>query len=66
MTLAELQTKRSEIVQSLGIARVSFGERSIEYARQAEALAAIDREIARLQTPAARVFTIEAKRGVEA
>ena len=66
MTLAELQQKRDEIVRTLGVARIQFGERSIEYARQAEALQAIDREIARLTQPGeAKVFTIQSKRGVE-
>jgi len=66
MTLAELQQKRDEIVRTLGVARIQFGERSIEYARQAEALQAIDREIARLAQPGEpKVFTIQTKRGVE-
>ena len=66
MTLAELQERRDEIVRTLGVARLQFGERSIEYARQAEALQAIDREIARLTQPGeAKVFTIQSKRGLE-
>jgi len=66
MTLSELQERRDEIVRTLGVARIQFGERSIEYARQAEALQAIDREIARLTQPdEATVFTIQSKRGVE-
>ncbi len=65
MTLAELQTKRDEIVHSLGLLRVQFGERSVEYGRQAEALAAIDREIARLTAPEQRVFQIKGSRGLE-
>ena len=65
MTLAELQQRRNEILQTLGIARIQFGERSIEYARQAEALQAIDREIARLTQPGeAKVFTIQTSRGL--
>ena len=65
MTLTELQQKRDEIVRTLGIARIQFGERSIEYARQAEALQAIDREIARLTQPGeAKVFTIQTSRGL--
>ena len=65
MTLAELQQKRDEIVRTLGVARIQFGERSIEYARQAEALQAIDREIARLTQPGeAKVFTIQTSRGL--
>ena len=66
MTLAELETKRAEIVASLGIARITFGERSIEYSRQAEALAAVDREIARLQQAGEpRVFVPRASRGLD-
>jgi hypothetical protein len=66
MTLAELQERRDEIVRTLGVARVQFGERSIEYARQAEALQAIDREIARLTQPGeAKVFTIQTSRGLQ-
>jgi len=66
MTLAELQQKRDEIVRTLGVARIQFGERSIEYARQAEALQAIDREIARLTQPGeAKVFTIQTSRGLD-
>ena len=66
MTLVELQQQRDEIVRTLGVARIQFGERSIEYARQAEALQAIDREIARLTQPGEeKVFTIQSKRGLE-
>lgn len=66
MTLTELKTKREEIVASLGIARITFGDRSLEYARQAEALAAIDREIAKLeQTDQPRVFVIQSSRGLD-
>jgi len=65
MTLTELQQKRDEIVRTLGVARIQFGERSIEYARQAEALQAIDREIARLTQPGeAKVFKIQTSRGL--
>jgi len=65
MTLTELQQRRDEIVRTLGVARIQFGERSIEYARQAEALQAIDREIARLTQPGeAKVFTIQTSRGL--
>jgi len=66
MTLAELQERRDEIVRSLGVARVQFGERSLEYGRQKEALELIDREIAKLtQTGEQRVFTIKTSRGLE-
>jgi len=66
MTLSELQERRDEIVRTLGVARVQFGERSVEYAKQAEALQAIDREIARLTQPGeAKVFTIQTSRGLQ-
>ena len=66
MTLADLQAQRDKIVKTLGIARVQFGERSIEYARQSEALQAIDREIARLTALGeAKVFTIQSSRGLQ-
>jgi len=66
MTLAELQERRDEIVRSLGVARVQFGERSLEYGRQKEALEVIDREIAKLtQAGEQRVFTIKTSRGLD-
>jgi hypothetical protein len=66
MTLAELQERREEIVRSLGVTRVQFGERSVEYGRQREALELIDREIARLtQAGEQRVFVIKTSRGLE-
>ncbi len=64
LTLAELQEKRDEIVQTLGQAGVTFGDRSVQYARQQEALAAIDVEIAKLQSPQARQFVIQTSRGI--
>jgi hypothetical protein len=66
MTLAELQERREEIVRSLGVTRVQFGERSVEYGRQREALELLDREIARLtQAGEQRVFTIKTSRGLD-
>jgi hypothetical protein len=66
MTLAELQERREEIVRSLGVTRVQFGERSVEYGRQKEALELIDREMAKLtQAGEQRVFTIKTSRGLE-
>jgi hypothetical protein len=65
MTLAELQERREEIVRSLGVTRVQFGERSVEYGRQREALELLDREIARLtQAGEQRVFVIRTSRGL--
>lgn len=49
LTLEQLQAQRDDIVRSIGIARQQFGERSIEYSRAQDALAAIDAEIARVQ-----------------
>ena len=66
MTLAELQERRDEIVRSLGVARVQFGERSLEYGRQKEALELIDREIAKLaQAGEQKVFVIKTSRGLD-
>ena len=66
MTLTELQERRDEIVRSLGVTRVQFGERSVEYGRQKEALELIDREIAKLtQAGEQRVFTIKTSRGLD-
>lgn len=66
MTLAELQERREEIVRSLGVTRVQFGERSVEYGRQREALELLDREIARLtQAGEQKVFVIKTSRGLE-
>jgi hypothetical protein len=66
MTLADLQERRDEIVRSLGVARVQFGERSLEYGRQKEALELIDREIAKLtQAGEQKVFVIKTSRGLD-
>ncbi len=48
MTIQELEAKREEILASIGIVRVQFGERSVQYSDQQKALAAIDAEIERL------------------
>jgi len=49
MTIDELRAKREEILKTIGVVRVQFGERSVQYADQEQALAAIDAEIARLE-----------------
>lgn len=54
MTIEELQARREEILKTIGIYKVQFGERSVQYADQAKALAAIDAEIARAQQQAQR------------
>lgn len=58
MTLAELQAKRDEILASIGILRVQFGERSVQYADQQKALAAIDAEIERLTRASQRSVSL--------
>jgi hypothetical protein len=63
LTLAELQQKRDEIVATIGILRVQYGERSVQYSDQARALAAIDAEIARLQQPQRSVSYAEFSKG---
>ena len=64
MTLTELQAKRDDILKSAEIARITFSDRSIEYARQKDALELIDREIAKLTSPERKVFTIQTSRGL--
>ena len=50
MTLDELQAKREELLKAIGIARVQFGDRSLQYVADKEReLALIDAEIARVQ-----------------
>lgn len=58
MTLDELQAKREEILASIGIARVQFGERSVQYADQQKALAAIDAEIQRIMQVSQRSVSV--------
>jgi len=66
MTVTELQTKRDQLLKALGIARVQFGERQVEYVTDKEReLRLVDSEIARLQSPNDRVFTVQTKRGFE-
>jgi len=48
VTLEQLQAKREEILQRIGVARASFGERSFEFTDAQKALAAIDGEIEKL------------------
>src|SRR3989304_3061745 len=48
MTLEELQAKREEILKAIGIARVQFGDRSLQYVEDKKReLALIDEEIAK-------------------
>ena len=67
MTLAELQAKREEILAEMGSPDVQFEARGVKRRPQAEleaALAKIDAEIAKLQSPQDRLFTIQTKRGL--
>ena len=64
MTLAEAQAKRSQILDSLGIARLEKGENSIAYADQEKALNLIDKEIAALSgTTTGRSILVQHSRG---
>ena len=63
MTLEDLLAKREDILKSIGILRVQFGERSVQYSDQARALAAIDAEIARLQQVQRSVSYAEFRKG---
>jgi hypothetical protein len=67
MTLAELQAKREEILAEMGAPDVQFEARGIKRRPQPEleaALARVDAEIARLQSPQMRQFTIQTSRGL--
>ncbi|MGE5647028.1 MAG: hypothetical protein ACM336_14675 [Acidobacteriota bacterium] len=67
MTLAELQAKREEILAEMGAPDVQFEARGVKRRPQPEleaALAKIDAEIAKLQSPLDRLFTIQTKRGL--
>jgi hypothetical protein len=64
MTVEALQAKREQILKTIGTVRVQFGERNVEFSRQQDALALVDAEIAK-QSPQARQFTIQTKRGLE-
>ncbi len=58
MTLQELQAKRDEILKSIGVARVQFADRSLEFvADKQKELALIDAQIAQA-TEAAGTKTV--------
>lgn len=57
MTIEQLQQKRDELIQNLGVVAVRFGERSIQYGNLQQALAAIDAEIQRLQQAQQRAIS---------
>ncbi len=63
MTLSELQAKRDEILNTLGIARLEFGERSVQYAEQQQALALIDAEIAKASSTTDRFSLARTSKG---
>ena len=69
MTLDELQAKREELLKAIGIARVQFGDRSLQYVADKEReLALIDAEIARVQaktsgTPMTRQIRVSTEKG---
>ena len=47
MTIVELEAKRTEILNRIGIASASFGDRSVQYSDAVKALAVLDAEISR-------------------
>jgi hypothetical protein len=66
-TLADLQTQRGNIIAEMGMPDVQFAERSVKRRPQAEleeALKRLDREIAAVQSPQSRQFTIQTSRGI--
>jgi hypothetical protein len=69
LTLDQLQAERDALLEIIGkgIRRIQFSDRLLEYETQAEMEAAvqrIDREIAALQSPKSRQFTIQTNRGI--
>jgi hypothetical protein len=68
VTIDQLQAARDKLVDEMGkgYSRVEFEGRGLTYRPQAEleaALRQVDAEIARLQNPAARQFTVQTNRG---
>jgi len=68
LTLEQLQAQRDKILGEMGNAsNLQFGDRSVTYRPQAELEAALRRvsaEIAKLQSPQSRQFTIQTSRGI--
>ncbi len=68
MTIDQLQAKRETILATMGGPRsVAYQDRSMTQPEQKElqaALQQIDAEIARVQSPASRLFTIQTSRGL--
>jgi len=52
MTVSEMEAARDALLAKLGIARETYGERSVEYYRQLDAVNELDRRIAAANTPA--------------
>lgn len=50
MTREQLETKRTEILTTLGIASATFGDKSVQYSEASKALAVIDNELSRLDS----------------
>jgi hypothetical protein len=66
-TLADLQAQRDSILAEMGAPDVQFENRSLKRRPQAEldeALKRVDREIAAVQSPQSRQFTIQTSRGI--
>lgn len=67
LTLEQLIARRDAILGSLGITSLQLGDKQLTYGRDEEkvrALKALDAEIAALQSPQARQFTIQTNRGI--
>lgn len=68
LTLEQLQAERDKILDAMGHPiNVQFSDRSITYRAQADleaALKRVDAEIAKLQSPQSRQFTIQTNRGI--
>lgn len=68
LTLEQLQAERDKIVDAMGHPiNVQFSDRSVTQRSQADleaALKRVDAEIAKLQSPQARQFTIQTSRGL--
>ena len=63
MTVEQLLEKREEILKTIGIMRLQFGERSIQYSDQQRALAAIDAELQRMNQQQRSVTYAEFRKG---
>ena len=68
LTLEQLQAQREKILCDMGnTAQVQFGDMSVTHRPQAEmdaALQRIDAEIAALQSPQSKQFTVKTSRGL--